>query len=153
MEQASTIQGEIETIKHLKFQREKTSVKDHFDQEGKSVTKFWSNLNRENKPQDPIYSLKIPNTNPPEYTQNPKMAPLYKKKDKREIGNYHPIILLNTDYKIYTKALSIRLAKVSYHAIHPNQAGFMPGCSIFDQVKLAKLMISYAEATKRMDLL
>jgi hypothetical protein len=63
------------------------------------------------------------------------MCPLYKKKDKCNIENYHPITLLNTDYKIYTKALSIRLAEVAHHTIHPNQAGFMPGQNIFDQVK------------------
>ena len=38
------------------------------------------------------------------------LCPLYKKKDKQEIGNYRPIALLNTDYKIYTKALTIKLA-------------------------------------------
>src|SRR5258705_13000501 len=63
------------------------------------------------------------------------MCPLYKKKDRREISNYRPITLLNTDYKIYTKTLAIKLAKVAPNIIHPNQAGFMPGRSIFDQVR------------------
>jgi hypothetical protein len=76
------------------------------------------------------------------------LCPLYKKKDKREIGNYCPITLLNTDYKIYTKALSIKLATAAPYIVHPNQAGFMPGCSIHDQVRLAKQMVNYAEATK-----
>lgn len=30
-----------------------------------------------------------------------------------DIGNYHPITVLNTDYKIMTKALSIRLNKIA----------------------------------------
>ncbi|KIK40284.1 hypothetical protein CY34DRAFT_38791, partial [Suillus luteus UH-Slu-Lm8-n1] len=38
------------------------------------------------------------------------MCPLYKKKDRRDIANYRPIILLNSDYKIFTKALAIKLA-------------------------------------------
>ena len=76
------------------------------------------------------------------------LCPLYKKKDKREIGNYRPITLLNTDYKIYTKALAIKLAAAAPHIVHPNQAGFMPGCSIHDQVKLAKLMIHYVEVSE-----
>ena len=76
------------------------------------------------------------------------MCPLYKKNDKQEISNYRPITLLNTDYKIYTKALAIRLASVAHNAIHPNQAGFMPGRSIFDQVKLARMMVNYAEVTE-----
>ncbi|KAL1749169.1 Endonuclease/exonuclease/phosphatase, partial [Schizophyllum fasciatum] len=37
------------------------------------------------------------------------MCPIYKKKAKEDIANYRPITLLNTDYKIYTKALSVKL--------------------------------------------
>lgn len=76
------------------------------------------------------------------------MCPIFKKKDKTEIANYHPITVLNTDYKIFTKALAMKLAKVAPSIIHENQAGFIPGRSIFDQVKLSKLMIDYAEATE-----
>lgn len=76
------------------------------------------------------------------------MCPLYKKGDRREISNYRPITLLNSDYKIFTKALSVKLAQVAGLMIHPDQAGFMPGRSITDQVMLAKMMIHYAEATE-----
>ncbi|GBE83697.1 Transposon TX1 uncharacterized protein [Sparassis crispa] len=55
------------------------------------------------------------------------LCPLYKKKDKREISNYRPITLLNSDYKIFTKALSLKLAKSAPSVIHTNQAGFIPG--------------------------
>lgn len=73
------------------------------------------------------------------------MCPLYKKKDKREIANYRPITLLNSDYKIFTKALSTKLTRIAALIIHPNQAGFMPNRSIADHIQLAKMMITYAE--------
>ncbi|KAL1684510.1 hypothetical protein GGG16DRAFT_31278, partial [Schizophyllum commune] len=37
------------------------------------------------------------------------MCPLYKKKDRSDIANYRPITLLNTDYKILTKCMALRL--------------------------------------------
>ncbi|KAJ7616192.1 hypothetical protein DFH06DRAFT_1013136, partial [Mycena polygramma] len=37
------------------------------------------------------------------------MAPFYKKNDRNEISNYRPITLLNTDYKLFTKVLAIKL--------------------------------------------
>ena len=38
------------------------------------------------------------------------ICPLYKKKDRRDIADYRPITLLNADYKIYTKILTMRLS-------------------------------------------
>ncbi|KAI5836481.1 DNase I-like protein, partial [Schizophyllum commune Tattone D] len=37
------------------------------------------------------------------------MCPIYKKKAKDDVANYRPITVLNTDYKIFTKALSVKL--------------------------------------------
>lgn len=75
------------------------------------------------------------------------MCPLYKKNDRSDIANYRPISLLNTDYKIFTKALTIKLAKIAPDLIHPSQAGFVPGRHIYDQIWLSKLIINLAEAT------
>ena len=73
------------------------------------------------------------------------MCPIYKKKDKKEISNYRPITLLNTDYKLLTKVLAIQLMSQIPSMVHPNQAGFIPNRSIFDHIRLAKSIISYAE--------
>ncbi|KAL1946415.1 hypothetical protein VTO73DRAFT_15542 [Trametes versicolor] len=74
------------------------------------------------------------------------ICPIYKKKDPRIIGNYRPITLLNTDYKIFTRALTMRLTPAAEHLVHPDQAGFLPGRKILDHVRLAELAIDYAEA-------
>ncbi len=77
------------------------------------------------------------------------MCPLYKLKgDKAKIASYRPITLLNTDYKLLTKVLALRLAAVAPEIVHPSQAGFVPGRRLRDQTQLAKLMINWAEATE-----
>ena len=74
------------------------------------------------------------------------VCPVYKKKDKREVGNYRPITVLNADYKAMTRAIAMRLAECAGLIIHPDQAGFVPGRSIYDHVRLTELMTTYAEA-------
>lgn len=56
--------------------------------------------------------------------------------DRRNIANWRPITLLNTDYKVFTKALAIRLGRVMGLLIHPNQTGFMSGRIIGDSVRV-----------------
>jgi Reverse transcriptase (RNA-dependent DNA polymerase) len=73
------------------------------------------------------------------------MCPLHKKKDKTKIENYRPITLLNTDHKLLTKALSLQLIQAIQSMVHPDQAGFIKGRSIFNHIRLTKIMIKYAE--------
>jgi ribonuclease HI len=73
------------------------------------------------------------------------MCPIYKKKDQTEISNYRPITCLNTDYKLLTKVLAVQLIDNIERLIHPDQAGFIPKRSIFDQIRLARTIIKYAE--------
>jgi hypothetical protein len=77
------------------------------------------------------------------------MCPIYKKNDKCNIANYRPITLLNTDYKIFTKTLSVKLGKVAPDLLHHNQAGFVPGRQISDQTRLISLVMTYAEQTQQ----
>jgi hypothetical protein len=76
------------------------------------------------------------------------MCPLYKKGDTTEISNYRPITILNTDYKIMTRALTTRLTKAVPTLIHPDQAGFMRGRKIEDQTELIRLMLDNCEASE-----
>jgi hypothetical protein len=73
------------------------------------------------------------------------MCPIYKKSDRTDIANYRPITVLNTDYKIFTRALTTRLTSAVPEIIHRDQAGFMKGRRIEDQTELIKLMISACE--------
>lgn len=76
------------------------------------------------------------------------MCPIYKKNDRAKIENYCFISLLNINYKIFTKSLTIRFRKLLPKLVHPNQAGFVQGRHIYDQIWLAKLVINLAEATE-----
>ena len=77
------------------------------------------------------------------------MCPLFKKKDPSRIENYRPITLLNSDYKLLTRALSLQLLESIKQLVHHNQAGFIPGRSIFDHIRLSRLMTTFAEVSER----
>ncbi|KXZ53738.1 hypothetical protein GPECTOR_6g655 [Gonium pectorale] len=55
---------------------------------------------------------------------------LYKKGDPTAPGNYRPISLLNTDYRILAKALATRLGPALSAAISAEQTAFLPGSLI-----------------------
>lgn len=75
------------------------------------------------------------------------MSPIYKEKGERtKVVNYRPITLLNTDYKLLSKVLAIRLAAVAPDVVHEAQAGFVPGRRLRNHTQLAKMMIMWAEA-------
>ncbi len=77
------------------------------------------------------------------------IAPIYKEKGERtRVVNYRPITLLNTDYKLLSKALAVRLAEVAPKLIHKAQAGFVPGRKIHNHTQLARLMIHWTEANE-----
>ena len=76
------------------------------------------------------------------------MCPVFKKKDPTEIGNYRPISILNTDYKLLTKVMALQLNDRAHDLIHNDQAGFVPRRSIFNHIRLAKAIIDFAEITE-----
>src|SRR6202050_338761 len=75
MATAGPIREHIEKLQRKRFQKAKHSTKAHFHVEGETISKYWSTLNKPNTPRDPVYSLKLPGSDPPEYTNNSwKMA-------------------------------------------------------------------------------
>ncbi len=63
---------------------------------------------------------------------------LPKKGDLKEIKNWHPVSLLCSDLKLFSKALAIRLREVVGQVIHQNQTYCVPNRSIFDNVYLIR---------------
>ncbi len=70
---------------------------------------------------------------------------LIPKKDKKRtlLKNWRPISLLNTDYKILTKALASRLKKALPLIIDPDQTGFLEGRYIGENIRTISDLIDY----------
>jgi hypothetical protein len=52
------------------------------------------------------------------------------------LGNYRPITLLNSTYKIYAKCLQRILQPILTKVISPNQSAFLPMQYILDYIVL-----------------
>ena len=68
----------------------------------------------------------------------------FKKGDRTQLQNWRPITLLNTDYKILTKALANRLKHTLPFLIHTDQTACIPGRTINDNLRLIQYAITYA---------
>jgi hypothetical protein len=77
------------------------------------------------------------------------MCPIYKKKDPTKIGNYRPITLMNTDYKLLTKVLVLQLSPSVSSLVHEDQTGFIPKRSIFSHIRLVRSVITYTEVMEK----
>jgi len=62
-----------------------------------------------------------------------------------ELKNYRPISLLNVDYKIISKALTIKLRAVMQHLVHTDQACAVQGRTIQDHNHTLRDIITYTE--------
>ena len=62
------------------------------------------------------------------------------------LKNWRPISLLNVDYKIISKVLTLRLRKVIGDIVHPDQTCSIPGRSIQDNIHLIRNLIEYANS-------
>ena len=65
---------------------------------------------------------------------------IFKSGNKSDPANYRPITLLNTDYRILTRILAMRLGPVMGKVIGREQSAYMPGRRIGEAVWLLQLM-------------
>ena len=70
---------------------------------------------------------------------------LDKGKDRTLLKNWRPISLLNIDYKIASKAIAERLKKVLPKVISTDQAGYIKGRSIVDNIRTVEDVMFYTK--------
>lgn len=66
-------------------------------------------------------------------------------KDPTKCESYRPISLLNTDHKIISSILAIRLKENITEIITPDQCGFIPGRILADNIRRTLNIIDYAQ--------
>ena len=71
-----------------------------------------------------------------------------KGKDRTYIRNWRPISLLNTDYKIASKALANRLIPLLPKLIHSDQTGYVTGRNMSDTLRSILDIMTYTEHKK-----
>ncbi|KAJ1204407.1 hypothetical protein NDU88_008185 [Pleurodeles waltl] len=72
------------------------------------------------------------------------IALLYKHKGERcDLKNWHPISLLNVDYKILVKTIVNRFKGAMGEIVHPDQTCGIPGRKVADSLALIRDMIQY----------
>lgn len=84
-----------------------------------------------------------------EMTESQKAAILrllFKKNDKKQLKNWRPISLLNTDYKLVAKVLAKRMQRVLPVVIDEDQTCGVPGRSIYENLFRIRDLITHATA-------
>ena len=71
-----------------------------------------------------------------------------KDRDHLLIKNWHPLTLLNTDFKILAKLLANKFKPCLENLIHPCQTGFIAGWSISNNTRKILDIVNYAEEEK-----
>ena len=86
----------------------------------------------------------------PESMRQALILLLFKKEDPELLKNWHPISLLNTDYKIITKVLVNRIKPVMPTIIHPERCCSVPGRASENNATLLRDVCDYLEVNERM---
>ena len=85
----------------------------------------------------------------PHSTRHAIISLIYKKGDRRLLKNYRPISLTNTDYKIIAFVLARRLQNVLPSIIDYDQAGYMKGRFIGNNIRVVLDIFDICESENR----
>lgn len=94
-----------------------------------------------------VFNLGLENGELPESMKASITRLIHKRDDKRLLKNWRPISLLNVDYKICSKAVSLRLAKVLGSIVDPDQTCSIPGRSMSSKLVLLRDTLAFIERT------
>jgi hypothetical protein len=77
------------------------------------------------------------------------IALLFKSGEREDLGNWWPITLLNTSYKILAKTLQLRLKPLLVEVIDSDQTTFFPTRFILDNVLVTNGTIEHARSSQQ----
>ena len=150
--QASSCEGQM-TFDEMTFALKKMNSNKASGPDGLSVefyVKFWDRLgpylcrvlNAYYHAGEMCESMKTSNT-----------RVIFKKGDRKNLKNWRPISLLNVNYKICSKVLSLRLSKVLEFIIDPDQPCSVPGRKITSNLHILRDVLDYIDRTNETGIL
>lgn len=108
---------------------------------------MWHELG--NELSDVIANICLMDQLPESWTEGLVTTMFKEKGDIRDLKNWRPLTLLNTDYKIMTKALANRMRKVSPHLVSPDQSCGLKDRFLHDQLYFIRDFIQYFNETSK----
>ena len=78
-----------------------------------------------------------------------KLIPKGVEKDRRVIGNWRPLVMQESIYKLFSGAFTKRMNKALQLIINPNQNGFIPQRCLNENVRLIESILDYGNKNNR----
>ena len=92
-----------------------------------------------------VFNSSFENSSLPNSLTRSVMTLIYKKGDRKLLKNYRPITLTTTDYKILAHIMADRLQNVMPVIINRDQAGYIKGRNIGNNIRIVEDLIHYAK--------